>query len=162
MSGSTTTGASGGQSLSALGVATNVQPTDKVTGVFGGAVQNGTVADLVAAGLPDTVVHTEDLNTALNNTALGQYTAQAQAGAEQSQTSASQAATSKTAAGVYSQKAAQSASDAAIILEGTQQAQSQIEAVSAAAQNSVSGVTADANAARVLLPAAIEGNAPLT
>ncbi|MFT8482724.1 MAG: SGNH/GDSL hydrolase family protein [Gluconobacter cerinus] len=161
MSGSTTTGASGGQSLSALGVAKSILPTDKVTGLFGGDVLNGAVADLVAAGLPDTVVHTDDLNMALSSTALGQYTAQSAASAELAQTGANKSIAASAASGVNSQSAAQSASDAATILAGTQQAQAQIEGVSASAQNALTGVTADANAAKVLLTAAINGQTPL-
>ncbi|MBF0858141.1 hypothetical protein HKD24_02805, partial [Gluconobacter sp. LMG 31484] len=162
MSETTTTGASGGQSLTTLSVASEIQPTDKVTGVFSGAVQNGTVADLVAAGLPESVVQTKDLDDALSGAALGQYTAQAQASAQQSQTSANQSQASQAAAAVHSQAAAQSASDAATILTGVKQTQTEVEATSASAQNAVAGVAADAGAAKVLLTAALSGTVPLT
>ncbi|GAD09858.1 hypothetical protein GFGA_1c0898 [Gluconobacter frateurii NBRC 103465] len=121
----------------------------------GDSTIDGQIALTKAPTEDEHVVRRTDLAQALSDSNLAVYADQAATGAKQSQASAA-------ASGINSGKAAQSASDAAAILEGTQQAQSQIEAVSAAAQNSVSGVTADANAARVLLTAAIEGNAPLT
>lgn len=128
-------GASGGQSISALGTAPKIAATDTVLGVFAGAVQNGTVADLVAAGLPETVAKQSDITEALSSSALGQYTVQAQTSAQQSKLSATQAGASQAAAGVHSQAAAQSASDAATILAGSQSAASQAMAGAESAQN---------------------------
>lgn len=157
MSGTTTTdaGASGGQSISALSTAETVAAADTVVGIFGGAVQNSTVADLVAAGIPDTVAQKSDIAAALEASPLARYTAQAQ-------TSANLAAGSAAASQVNLTQAAEAAASAATILNGTQAILDQTTDVSQSATNAVAGVAADANAAKVMLTAGINGNAPLT
>lgn len=150
-----------GAPLSSLPTAESVQETDGVFGLFSGQAKFANPKNLVNAGMPSDVVRTDDLNTALSDTSLGKYTQQAGQSAESSQADADR---SETAAGASSASAAQAAQTGAhvvIIAQGIQQTAGQIQDVADSTQQALSGVTSDANAAKVLLTAALNGNAPL-
>lgn len=143
-----------GTALSSLPVASGVANTDKVWGIVDGKAQLVEPKDLVSAGLPEDVVKTSDLDKALSDSSLGEYTAQAAQHADTAQTGAAQAKTGAAAAAVSAGQAAQTGVQVATIAESAQ-------ANNDAAKQAVAGVTADANAAKVLLTAAMQGDAPL-
>ncbi|MCG4261397.1 hypothetical protein K6W36_12555 [Acetobacter senegalensis] len=66
-----------GVPISSLPAAQDVAANDGVFGVFGGEAKLADPKKLVAAGLPDDVVKTDDLNAALSDSSLGQYADQA-------------------------------------------------------------------------------------
>ncbi|KGB24725.1 hypothetical protein AtDm6_1067 [Acetobacter tropicalis] len=140
--------------LSALPTASAVTPNDKVWGIVGGNAKLVQPKDLVAAGLPDDVVKTDDLDAALSSSALSQYTDQAVQHAADAKTGAAQSQTGAAAAAVSAGQAAQTGVQVATIAESA-------KTNNDAAQQAVAGVTADANAAKVLLTAAMQGDAPL-
>ena len=158
----TTSGTSSGDAITSLQTAATVQSSDLVLGVYGDTVQNATVAEIVAAGMPDDVATKEDVEAGLSGTQLASYTSQAANSATAADTSAKQAFASKTAAGISEANAAGSAQSVATIYEAVQGIESNVNASSESAQNAVSGVAADANAAKVMLTAAINGTSPLT
>ncbi|MFS8367757.1 hypothetical protein ACJRO0_09730 [Acetobacter oryzifermentans] len=144
-----------GMPISSLPEAQDVAATDGVLGVFGGKAQIAKPADIVNAGMPTDVVKTDDLNAALSGSALSQYVTQAATHAASSETSANQSQTASAAASTSAAQAAQTGVQVATIA-------SSINDTAASAQNAVAGVTADANAAKVMLTAALNGDSPLT